>query len=153
MTIRDNFEITLKAGALMAAVYDAVQQTRWIPRQPDSAADATPEAVLRTVLTFCYATGINSSEEIETATVHDPVVRYLCANHRPNWETIREFRRTNVSSIKIALARLFQGVLQNGSRLYPALSMSRFIPAGDYTTAAGLRLSRAVQADSYALDL
>src|SRR5687767_8648413 len=117
VVIRDDAAIPLEVKALIHLVYDAVAHVNWLPSYRLPGADSTPEPILRTVLTFCYATGIYSSGEIEAAAEHDAIVQYLCANHRPHWETIREFRRTNVPSLKIALARVFKSALHDGSPL------------------------------------
>jgi len=153
VTVGDDARIAVTASDLIRLVYDAVGQVNWPPDHRSLEGDPTPDPILRTVLTFCYATGIHSSGEIEAAAEHDPVIRYLCANHPPQWETIREFRRRNVPSLKFALSRVFKGAWQNRSHPYSAYSVNRLFPERDYLAAAGQGLGRAVQADSYALDV
>lgn len=152
MIIHDNAEIPVQTGELIRMIYDSVAQGSWIPGAGAAQGDPTPEPILRTVLAFCYATGIYSSQDIEAATVHDPIVRYLCANHRPQWDTIREFRRRNGAALKFALGRLFRVVLRGHMPIYAAYSLDRFIPEYDCLSAAGERLARAIKTDSYALD-
>jgi hypothetical protein len=122
--------------SLMEIVYDVVHRIAW-PEWKHQAG-AAPAPVLRTVLVYCYVVGTMSSEEIEAAGIHDPAVRYLCANHRLNWETIREFRRANQPILFEALSLTIERVLGGFA------SRARLFAAE--------RLARAVQADSAAMD-
>jgi hypothetical protein len=128
----------LNALELLSRAYQAVQAVDW-PKARLDAERETPEPVLRTVLTYCYAAGILSSVDIEAACRHDPVVRYICANDFPSWTTIREFRRRNLPWIASALKHLFE-------TLEPADHM----PEARFE--AERRLARAIQADSNAMD-
>ena len=124
-----DLNISLPAPELICAVYDVIQQ--------DPCVSALGHQAL---LTFCYAVGIYPSEEITFATQHNPALRYLCANHAPKWETLREFRRRNKKPLQSSLTALF-------CRLNPrqsSHSMHRL---------AAERLSRAIQSDSHALDM
>ena len=142
--VRDDFELVLPAAMLIRMVYDATEHAAWMHPVP-SQYDSTPDTVLRSVLTYCYATGIFSSADIEAAAAHDPVIHYLCANHLPHWQTIRDFRRRNMPGLKLAI----------GNLLYLA---ARCIQRDDlfwheHQSEADRRLGRAIQADSYALDI
>ena len=97
---------------------------------------------LATVLVYCYATGTYCSEEIAAAASYDPVVRYLCANRFPEWQEVRECRRRNRQAIEEVLSTLFESVsLQYGP-----------VSRESCRSEAALRLARAIQADSVALD-
>lgn len=61
--------------------------------------------LLLTLLTYCYAAGIYSSEDIEWAGRNDSGARYLCANTPINQETIRQFRRLHRIWIATCLIR------------------------------------------------
>ena len=61
--------------------------------------------LLLTLLTYCYAAGIYSSEDIEWACRNDSGAQYLCANTPINQETIRHFRRLHRMWIKTCLIR------------------------------------------------
>lgn len=129
----------MRTGELVRIVYEAAANgspSNWARR-----GDGTPERVLQSVLTFCYATGIYGSQEIEAASAYDPVVRYLCANHRLRWETVREFRRRDSVALEIALARTFALALHDSPRF-----------ANAYYSAAARALGCALRADSYAMD-
>ena len=136
--VSDSVRVAGEAGRLIRMVYEAGASGVC---RPEPTGDGTPEPVLQSVLTFCYATGIYGSQEIEAAAAHDPVVRYLCANHRLQWETIREFRRRKSLALEIAVARTFALALHDSPRF-----------ANSYYSAAARALSCAVRADSYAMD-
>ena len=123
---------------LLSHVYQAVQAVGW-PKADAALFRETPEPVLRTILTYCYAAGIWSSEDIQAACLHDPTVRYICANDFPSWPVIREFRRRNLPWLSLALQHLLRSITQN-SRV------------SDVRREAERRLARAIQADSNAMD-
>jgi hypothetical protein len=56
----------------------------------------------------CYANGLFSSRRIERATYRDLAVRYLCANHHPDHDTICEFRRNNFEAIAAAFVEVLE---------------------------------------------
>ena len=69
--------------------------------------DLTPRSrVLLTLLTYCYAVGIYSSEDIEWACRNEPGASYICANKPAAPATIRQFRRANRVGIESCLARV-----------------------------------------------
>ena len=49
--------------------------------------------MLLTLLTYCYSTGLYSSEDIENAARNHKTINYLCGNRIPDWKTLRRFRR------------------------------------------------------------
>jgi hypothetical protein len=59
-----------------------------------------------TLLTYCYATGIYGSGRISRQTAMDETLRYLCANHLPDGETLRQFRRQNRDAIEQCLEKV-----------------------------------------------
>jgi hypothetical protein len=151
--LRNELESTLPADLgqridttdLMRIVFDAVHDANWPAAMPPLG-DATPEPVLRTVLTYCYASGIFSSAEIETAARHDANVRYLCANDLPNFEEIRRFRRRNISFLRETLAR---ALFTAWNLLNPNRGRITFLP---FLAEADHRLASAIEADSAAMD-
>ena len=54
-----------------------------------------PPRMMLALLIYCYATGIFSSRRIEQASFDSVAVRYICANHHPDHDTIAQFRRCN----------------------------------------------------------
>ena len=51
--------------------------------------------MLLTLLTYCYATRLYGSADIEWAARNDATIRYICAHHFPDWHSLRRFRRNN----------------------------------------------------------
>src|SRR5262245_50482160 len=64
--------------------------------------------MLLTLLTYCYATRIYGSNDIEWATRHDPIIRYICARRFPDWTDLRRFRRNNRALVAQTLAWVFK---------------------------------------------
>jgi transposase len=56
-----------------------------------------PPAMMLAALIYCYATRVFSSRQIERATYDSVAVRYLCADHHPDHDTIATFRRENAA--------------------------------------------------------
>ena len=142
--VREDLELVLPATMLIRMVYEATEHACWmhpVPPQDDN----TPDTVLRSLVTYCYGVGIFSSADIEVAVSHDPVVHYLCANHRPQWQTIRDFRRRNMPGLKLAIGNL----LYLAARCFQRHDLLWH----DHQSEADRRLGRAIQADSNALDV
>lgn len=72
-----------------------------------------PPTMMLALLIYCYATGRFGSRTIEAATYSDVAVRYLCANHHPDHDSICEFRAANEAAFRAA----FVSVLQLGQQL------------------------------------
>ena len=147
---------TLEISRLICSVYDAVQQVNWPASGRSLNADPTPDAVLQSVLTYCYAVGILESTEIAAAAENDPAVEYLCANYRPTAQTIREYRRRHVPYFKMSLVALFRTLAAAAPESYSSLAFERLVrcsPNYNFPSLAAERLSSAVRADSHALDV
>lgn len=67
-----------------------------------------PPSMMLGLLIYCYATGTFGSRRIERRTYDDVAVRYLCADHHPDHDSICTFRREN----KQLLAGSFHQVLE-----------------------------------------
>jgi transposase len=67
-----------------------------------------PPHMMLALIIYCYANGLFGSRRIERATYRDVAVRYLCAGHHPDHDTICDFRRRNFE----AVARAFVEVLE-----------------------------------------
>jgi transposase len=72
-----------------------------------------PPHLMLALLIYCYANGIFGSRRIERATYRDVAVRYLCADHHPDHDTICTFRRRNFE----AMAGAFVEVLELASEM------------------------------------
>jgi hypothetical protein len=64
--------------------------------------------MLMTLLTYCYSASIYGSRDIEQAIRTDPTVRYICAGRRPDWQTLRRFRRQNRELIHSSLLHVLK---------------------------------------------
>lgn len=59
-----------------------------------------PPGMMLALLIYSYATGVFSSRRIERATYDSVSMRYICANHHPDHDTIAVFRRRNLSLLE-----------------------------------------------------
>jgi hypothetical protein len=104
------------------------------------------QPMLLTVLTFCYASAIYASSDIERAILEDESVRYLCARVFPEAEDLRHFRRRNASIIKQCLVELFTIAARANRSGFPNT------PQWMIAAEADRRVMLAIQADSIAMD-
>jgi hypothetical protein len=119
------------------------------------------ESMLLTVLTFCYASQIYASSEIEEAVLENDIVRYLCARVFPEGDDLRHFRRGNADVIKRCLMELFAlaeakfQIAHDRFPTYATLSFEQMFGASRdwmFVAEAERRVTLAIQADSIALD-
>ena len=122
-----------------------------------------PSAMMLTLLTYCYATGVYGSGDIELNIRHDPMTRYLCAKIYPDIDAIRSFRRDNrpriIQNLSAVLRRVWE-LRFCGDEAEPmdgldcALGLWTGMRAvSDFDREAEERLVQAVRADSMALDV
>jgi transposase len=67
-----------------------------------------PPGLMLALLIYSYATGTFSSRAMERASYDSMAVRYLCANHHPDHDTIAKFRRENGPLLKAAFVRVLE---------------------------------------------
>ena len=101
----------LPADHLVHFILDAVEQIptghfRGNHRGTGSA--QYPPTMMLALLIYCYATGRFGSRTIEAATHSDVAVRYLCANHHPDHDSICVFRTTNRAAFQAAFVTVLQ---------------------------------------------
>jgi len=95
--------------ALLQLCFDAVQQIA--PERLAEARERIPGCrteMLITLLTYCYSVGIYDSWDIESANRTDRTVRYICAGTRPEWQTLRRFRRHNREILRDSLVHVMK---------------------------------------------
>lgn len=155
-------------GPLVSLVLDVTSAVEWLERavtfQRPTPAAPRPQ-ILLTVLTYCYATGLLSSEEVEQASRRDLMVQYLCAGARPTAEQLRLFRRRHRPLIARCLGRVLFSAWQfrlwlgltrdEGEKLPEWLgpdTWSEEEAATLFASAAEQRVDQAVLLDSTALD-
>lgn len=73
-----------------------------------------PPSMLLSLLLYNYSGGVFSSREIEKATYDDVGVRYICAEHHPDHDTICTFRRNNAELIRSTFTQSLQLAAQVG---------------------------------------
>src|SRR2546423_7637284 len=82
-----------------------------------SGSEQYPPTMMLALLIYAYATGLFSSRRIERATYESVAVRYLCANHHPDHDTIAKFRRENEALFRSCFSEvLLLGRGAGGSR-------------------------------------
>lgn len=67
-----------------------------------------PPGLMLALLIYNYATGTFSSRAMERASYDSMAVRYLCANHHPDHDTIAKFRRENGPLLRAAFVRVLE---------------------------------------------
>ncbi len=103
-----------------------------------SGSEQYPPAMMLALLIYAYATGLFSSRRIERATYESVVVRYLCANHHPDHDTIARFRRENRELFRSCFAQVLLLAREMGVLRVGAVSV-------DGTRLAGAGSQRAVR--------
>jgi hypothetical protein len=110
--------------------------------------------VLLTLLTYCYAAGIYSSDEIEAQVPNDPQLAYLCAKTLPLANRLRHFRRYHREFVVKSLSELLQLAWkshpQNCGPLRAAHDTRQF--ESFFRRAAEQRVQEAILEDTMALD-
>ncbi len=84
----------IRRGALLSLIVDAAQTLEWPESELNLAASsgyAFRRLVLLTVVTYCYAAGVQDSKEIALKISQDEILRFLCAGTFPTWQDVRDF--------------------------------------------------------------
>src|SRR6266540_3309792 len=103
-------------GHIVHFILDAVDQiptSHFQVNDRGTGSEQYPPAMMLALLIYSYATGRFGSRTIEEATYSDVAVRYLCANHHPDHDSICAFRTANEAAFRAA----FVSVLQLGHHL------------------------------------
>jgi len=82
--------------ALLTLSLDSIQALE--SGQLQSAARRMPDfrpQMMLTLLTYCYSSSIYGSKDVEWALENDRKIRYICGRTRPDWQSLRRFRRQN----------------------------------------------------------
>ncbi len=110
--------------------------------RPGPGLEVYPFRMLLTLLTYAYARGVGSSEEIQMRSRTELDFQYLSTGDAPDADTLRQFRRREWARIQESVVRLLQMTLGQG--------VSPRTP--DLEWDASRRLEAAAAADSLALD-
>lgn len=101
----------LPAGHIVHVILEAVEQIPTAHFQVNhrgSGSEQYPPAMMLALLIYCYITGRFGSRTIEAASYSDVAVRYLCANHHPDHDTICAFRTANKAAFQAAFVTVLQ---------------------------------------------
>lgn len=117
-----------------------------------------PTPMLSTLLIYAYATGVFGSKDIEDGIRSNATLKYISSGHSPTWETIRQFRKLQSSSILKGLEELLIALCSRNvsdMECYAFSSMGRLVGRMDSAMArwdAASRVQSALQADSAQMD-
>jgi transposase len=103
-----------------------------------SGSEQYPPTMMLALLIYAYATGLFSSRRIERATYESVAVRYLCANHHPDHDTVAKFRRENEALFRSCFTQVLLLAREAGVLRVGAVSV-------DGTRLAGAGSARAVR--------
>lgn len=99
------------AGHIVHFILEAVEQIptdQFQVNHRGSGSEQYPPGMMLALLIYCYATGRFGSRTIEAATYSDVAVRYLCANHHPDHDSICTFRTANEAAFRAAFTTVLQ---------------------------------------------
>jgi hypothetical protein len=154
LQIPDDLRQLTDERSLVCRVLEAIHAC--CPRYGDSPEDASSrQKVLRTLVLYCYASGLYSSRDLAFAAVQDPQAVYICAGFEPDWSEIRTFRRQNAPQLQQDLAEVLRSVVIIGDSApcSPTSVRPPWMDARDiFLRNAESRLRRAIHEDSMAMD-
>lgn len=99
-----DLRLVLSTHDLLCKTYGAVEATTWF--RDGSCPPGSRTKMLRTLLTYAYASGIYASEEIVSATTVDGPIGYIARGHNVTSQELRHFRRLHTSELSAALGLL-----------------------------------------------
>lgn len=141
----------LSDPALITLVLEAVNEfDLQSPVRPGARGRNFGSKQTATLLGYCYARGILSSEEIEARLPHDAGIAYICAGAKPDWHQLRRFRRDNALLMLGILTRLIELGSREAGPTRGVLLPERWRSA--FREQALGRLQEAIQADCMAMD-
>ena len=137
--------------ALHAAANSALANSA-MPVWRDTQAQPLSTRMMLSLLSYCYASAIYGSRDIERAVQTDRTVRYLCARQYPAWLDIRRFRRAHRHSIQDSLVATIKQVWSSFLAEGPQVTDQAEIDQ-EIRTLAGSRIETAIIMDRAELDL
>jgi len=153
-------------GKLVLEAMEEVNARKAEREGRESRSVAFESAMMLTLLTYCYATGVYGSMDIQLGMQRDQMIRYLCAGDYPDICVIRSVRRYHRETITRCLAAVLQRVWELrfcGEDAEPTCGvpyiealLTRWFDANstpDFKREAEERVLQAARADSMAADL
>jgi hypothetical protein len=134
---------------LLRYVLEAVQSAAEHPAPGEGSLPAGLPRTWLTVLTYGYAIGLNSSDDIELESRADAQLAYAASNACVSASALRHFRRSHRSSLRFALGLVLSRVwhVRNSSGFEDGPSQHEI-----FEITAERRINNAVLADTMALD-
>jgi hypothetical protein len=109
---------------------------------PKDAGELSPQEMLGAV-SYCYAKGVYSSEEIEARMLRDPKLREATHGEIPRANTIRRFRALNRDVIRATLEKAFRFMRKRQSTSPPAsVALPLSPPAGGPASEGSITIVR-----------
>jgi len=99
------------ASHIVHFILDAVEQlpmTDFRVNERGSGSEQYPPRMMLALLIYCYATDRFGSRTIEAASYGDVAVRFLCASHHPDHDSICSFRTANKQAFEAAFVSVLQ---------------------------------------------
>jgi len=99
------------AGHIVHVILEAVEQipaAHFQVNHRGSGSEQYPPTMMLALLIYCYVTGRFGSRTMEAASYSDVAVRYLCANHHPDHDSICAFRTANQQAFEAAFVTVLQ---------------------------------------------
>lgn len=97
----------LSETTLISAVFAAVQRTLDCPTTQPAHTFTPRGRVLLSLLTYCYAADVLSSQDVEDGCRTDLALRYLCAGSIPTAREVAGFRRASTPALTRSLSETF----------------------------------------------
>ena len=148
----------IERWSLIRLIVDAVRTVDW----PESDLKLTAKVgftfrplLMLTVLTYCHATGVNRSKDIELRIRQDEVLRYFCTGSYPTWREIEDFRRSHRELICQSLAEVLRTARQCPGIISISCSGGRLLNASkpsDFVRDADARIQQAIFLDAMAVE-
>ena len=168
LILPDNLSVYIGKKTLVKLILDAIEDLNARPTSSRAPAAGNPQfqpAMMLTLLTYCYATGVYATADVELSMQHDQMIRYLCSKNYLNLPVLLEFRRYSRDRIKECLATVLRRVWElrfcdedarpMAAAAFPGPVFSQWPnrrPTPNFAAEAERRIARAVRADSMAMD-
>jgi len=162
----DDLSLYIGKKTLVKLVLEAREEVNARNAEREAGSVGFESAMMLTLLTYCYATGVYGSVDIQLGMQRDQMIRYLCAGDYPDICVIRSVRRYHRETITRCLAAVLQRVWElrfcgedaepTCGRPYIEASLTRWFDRNstpDFKREAEERILQAARADSMAADL
>jgi hypothetical protein len=123
---------TSQTVVIKRAAAEIVEQSGQPVMSKDSG--ALPPKEMLGAVSYCYAKGVYTSEEIESKMLRDPQFREAVHGEVPDARAIRRFRRGNREAIKRTLEKAFRFMRKKQKREVQPLPGQPVVPQGEEPT-------------------